>query len=160
MLEPEERTPYGCRTCRDIGKVADGRAEKACPDCTGWGEDRREMSLKADLARMGERPSLRMDELTAEELETLREWREQFSRASDLTLLLWLEGRRYRPAEDPEFLAFVKRRLAKWAFVRDGGNEGIVPSRLRHALETGDTKHLTDGERERYVALRGEEKTS
>ena len=154
MLEPDERMSYGCRTCRDVGRVAVGLAEKPCPDCSGWDEDRRGMALTVDLARRGEKPILRMGDLSAAELAVVGEWQELFPRASDLTLLLWIEGRRYRPSEDAEFLALVRRRLAKWQFHRDGAHEGVVPSRLRHALATGETKHLTDGERERLAVLR------
>jgi len=158
VLEPDERVSYGCRTCRDIGKVADGRTEKACPGCIGWDEDRRRMAFAADLARRGEKPSLRTADLSAAELAVVGEWRQLFPQASDLTLLLWIEGRRYRPAEDVEFLALVRKRIAQWQFYRDGSHDGIVPSRLRHALATGETKHLTDGERERLAVLReGEE---
>ena len=160
MLEPDERTVYGCRTCRDFGKVAVGRTEKACPDCAGWNDERRELGRCSDLARRGEKPSLRMGDLTSAEAALVGEWREQFPHASDLTLLLWLEGRRYRPAEDVEFLALVRKRIAQWQFYRDGSHDGIVPSRLRHALATGETKHLTEGERERLAALRATEVTA
>lgn len=156
MLEPEERVAYGCRVCRDVGLVADGLSEEKCPACSAWDEERRDQAYSADLARRGEKPSLRESDLTREELEILAGWRVTFPRASGLTLLLWIEGRRYSPAADPEFLALVGRKLREWRFISAGSNEGAVPGRIAYALRTGETEHLTVAECDRWQKLAGE----
>lgn len=160
MLDPEERTAYGCRDCRDVGRVLNGHAEIDCPGCSAWDEERREQARAADLARRGEKPTLRESGLTAEEREVLAEWRLTFPRTSGLTLLLWIEGRRYDPAGDAEFLALAKRRLAKWRFLRAASNEGAIPSRLQHALSTGETAHLTEEEMDRLSVLGAEKRAA
>ena len=154
MLEPLERNVFGCRECFDFGKVLDGKAERPCPRCGGWSAERRDEAIRQEMGQRATRPELEEKDLTPEELETVCAWKVDYPKAHPWTLLSWIEGRRYEPAKDAEFLALVKRRLGKWRFLAAGANEGCLPGRIRHALATGETDHLSDAERDRVESLR------
>lgn len=117
MLEPDERTIYACRTCRDCGRLMDGPKDIDCPDCSGWGSEQRLAALRAETARRGEKPTISRADLTDEEEEVYTDWRKYHPDVHPLTLLTWIEGRRYNPREDPEFLALCDRRIRKWRFL-------------------------------------------
>lgn len=47
-MAPDDRIPYGCRTCRDIGLLLDGQREVPCPCCKGWTRQVREDAKEED----------------------------------------------------------------------------------------------------------------
>lgn len=118
MLEPEERTIYACRTCRDHRLLMDGPKDVKCHDCAGWDEGTRLSHLRAETARRGEKPSITVNDLTDEEEEVYTMWRRNHPDAHQLTILTWIEGCRYNPREDVDFLALCDRRIKKWRFLR------------------------------------------
>lgn len=117
MLEPDERTIYACRTCRDHGKLMDGPKDINCPNCSAWGADQRLAVLRAEMAQRGEKPSIGVSDLTEDELDVYATLRRNHPDAHQLTVLVWIEGRRYNPREDAEFLALCDRRIRKWRFI-------------------------------------------
>lgn len=127
MLNPEERIPFACRSCWDHRVVWTGHREIPCPLCSTWDADRRREELRADTARRAVKPGIDQMDLTPEEFERYLALKRTRPDANNITVLAWVEGQRYRPEEDPEFLGLVERRLAKW---RDGREtEGPEPSR-------------------------------
>lgn len=126
MLEPREREAYGCRTCWDARLVLRGQRETECPDCASWGPDQREQRLRADAARRLPKPEITERDLTPEEAALFREWSITHAEAHPLTILSWIEGRRYDPRQDPEFMRLCERRMAKRRFYREDQEREIA----------------------------------
>lgn len=120
MLEPDDRLVIACRTCRDFGMVYDGPGEKKCPECSGWSDEVRADLLKEATRRAAEKPSITMADLTDEEKALFAEWVVMHPRVHKLTLLTWIEGRRYDPSKDEEFLVEARKRFKKWKFLTFG----------------------------------------
>ena len=130
-----ERTPFDpadysgadyirfvCGTCRDFRVVAapegtDGSIP--CPDC-GTDEKRR-LVFTASKSM----PRIRIDDLDEEESDLFRQWR--FRGHHELDCLRWIEGRRYDPEKDPEFIADCEKRLAEWGDARDRARPSVAP---------------------------------
>lgn len=130
MLNTEERIPYACRACRDIRLVWSGHKEIPCPSCSGLCDEDREARIRAASAERLPKPGIVLLDLTPEEFETYRELLRANPSAHKLTVLSWVEGLRYHPAEDPEFLALVEERMAKWRR-RSMAWDGIEPEWVR-----------------------------
>ena len=158
MLDPEDRVIFGCRTCRDAGRVYIGPREGPCPECSSWPPEKREDMIRAATRAKAEKPSITTADLTDDERELLKEWTLCNPHTSQLTFLTWIEGRRYDPSKDEEFLKEARKKFKKWEFLRFSSTEGPLPARIRHALETGETKHLTSAEKECYLAQKGSER--
>lgn len=116
---PGDDNPFSgeptCRSCGDIAAVSTTRffrrsdsPEKSdikpCPSCEGGTRGSRHSSL----------PLLSTNDLTDGERTQVREWRAQGHH--ELDALRWVEGTRYRPEDDAEFLAFSGKLLSKWRF--------------------------------------------
>ena len=122
-----ERTPFNaadysgadyirfvCGTCQDFRVVAapegtDGSIP--CPDC-GTDEKRRLVFTTSKSM-----PQIRLSDLNDEESDLFRQWR--FRGHHELDCLRWIEGRRYDPEKDSEFMADVEKHLAEWRKGRD-----------------------------------------
>ena len=154
MLEPEARQIYACVTCHDFKRVYAGAKDVECPECKGWPVEKREELLKAATKAKAEKPSIRMVDLSDEETALVATWRVEHPHVHELTLLTWLEGRRYDPEKDPEFLAEARKRFKKWQFLRNS-NEGPVPDWAKTAIATGQTGHLSKSDREYVESLKG-----
>lgn len=118
MLEPEDREIYACRTCHDYRRVYVGPSETTCQECAGWPEEKRAEVLRNATRDRAEKPSITSADLTDEEKEIFSEWVIQHPHVHKLTLLTWIEGRRYDPAKDEEFLKEARKRFKKWKFLR------------------------------------------
>lgn len=153
MLEPADREVIACRTCRDHGWVAAGKKDIKCPECQSWDDEQREAIRRAATRDRAEKPAIGLADLTAEERALVAQWRIDHPRVHELTLLTWIEGRRYDPEKDPEFMAEARKRFKKWQFLRNV-HDGPEPSWARHALETGDTTDLSKTDREYVETLR------
>ena len=146
MLNPIERLAFACRTCWDVRRVSFGDVEGGCPDCSSLTDGERVARLRADTAARAPKPEIREADLTAAERNEFHRLRSIHPDAHPLTVLAWLEGRRYAPADDPEFVALCERRLAKWRFTRLNIT-GPDPGWLRAAL-AGEPVTLNESERE------------
>lgn len=156
MLTPLERTPFGCRACWDAGKVLDGSREIACPSCAGWSDEVRLANLRADTARRGPKPEIAEADLSDAEFAEMQRLISIHTDAHRLTVLAWIEGRRYSPAKDPEFMELCEKRLRKWRFLRLT-SEGALPGWAVAAL-AGDDGDLSDVEREWVDGLRSSQR--
>ena len=86
-----------CESCQDTRAAAarDG-SRVPCPVC-GTDEQRREL-----FRRRSNFPTLRLDDLDETEKGMVHEWR--LRGFHELDCLRWIEGKRYEPSKDPEFL--------------------------------------------------------
>jgi len=153
MLEQIGREIVACRKCSDYKRVYADRECVPCPDCAGWDVETRLKILK-DATRAGaEKPSIRMVDLSDEEKVLMAKWAVEHQNVHELTLLTWIEGRRYDPKDDPEFLAEARKAFKKWHFLRNE-TDGPIPDWAKTALATGHVSHLTKNDREYVEALR------
>lgn len=114
-----------CGSCEDFRVIAAPPGLKdsdekpirsvPCPYC-GTDEKRRDLFTKRALI-----PEIRVSDLTEEEQELFRDWR--IRGHHELDCLRWIEGRRYVPEKDPEFMADCNKRLAEWRQARDEQHE-------------------------------------
>jgi hypothetical protein len=153
MREPTSREIYACRTCHDFKRVYADRATVECPECKAWPQEKREDLLRNATRERAEKPSIRASDLTDEERAIVAQWRIDHPLVHELTLLTWIEGRRYDPEKDPEFLAEARKRFKKWQFLRNS-NEGPISGWAQHALLTGDVSGLSKTDREYVDSLK------
>ena len=59
-------------------------------------------------------PSICELDLTTDEIQTFRRMRVDNPHASKTTILTWLEGQRYDPSKDDEFLALARPAFKEW----------------------------------------------
>lgn len=111
--------PYACEKCRDVRTMTRSvRAREAdlvaCDKCGLLNDEEYERFRTDAWARQQEPPEICELDLTPEEFKTHAAFREQFPRVSKLTLLSWMEGQRYNPAEDVEFLEDARAKFKAW----------------------------------------------
>lgn len=155
MLDPKDREIFACRTCRDFRHVYAGKQTIDCPECAGWDEGKRAELLRQATRERAEKPSIRMSDLSDEERALVAEWTMAHPTTNQLTFLTWIEGRRYDPAKDPEFIADARKAFKKWKFLRNAG-DGPLPDWAKTALATGHVNHLSKDDREYVESLRGQ----
>lgn len=155
MLNPDDRTIVACKTCRDFKKVYSGNHTIDCPECSSWPDGKRDDLLKLATKEVAEKPSITESDLSDEEKSLMASWAIDHPNVHKLTLLTWIEGRRYDPKNDPEFLADARKAFKKWKFLRNAG-DGPLPDWARTALATGDVSHLSKDDREFVESLRGQ----
>ena len=111
---------FACPICEDVrlafyeggrgGKKGDPLVR--CPGCGS--EDRTDLAVE----RLKRHPcGLEEHELTDKEQARLVAWRAEG--ISTARALRWIEGQRYDPASDPEFMAECNRELKKWRFEQE-----------------------------------------
>jgi hypothetical protein len=130
-----------------------GRTERRCPECESWPPEKREDILRAETKARAEKPSITTADLTDDERKTLKEWTISYPNTSQMTLLTWIEGARYNPSEDKEFLAEARKRFKKWKFLRLT-NDGPPPQWAKNALASGSNEGLSSEEKEFVETLR------
>jgi hypothetical protein len=59
-------------------------------------------------------PDLTEIDLTPSEFKVFKKMREENPKVSKLTLLSWLEGQRYDPSKDPDFLQDARQKFRDW----------------------------------------------
>lgn len=156
MLNPLERLAFACRTCWDVRRVSFGDVDGECPDCSSLTDGERSERLRAATAERTPKPEIREGDLTSQEREEYHRLRVCHPEAHPLTVLAWIEGRRYDPRDDAEFLALCDRRLRKWRFTRLTLH-GPDPGWLRAAL-AGEPVKLNESELELVESRRAAEK--
>ena len=117
-----------CSVCNDIRRIAPDRFAREsipCPTC-GCTCERPPKGQRlvcscdggrrhADLIhkrQMDTYPVLKMSDLTEEEVKIVNDWKAQ--RHHELDCLRWIEGRRYDPTKDEEFLKEAREEFRKW----------------------------------------------
>lgn len=154
----EIQVPVACPMCSDTARVLVGPREIPCPRCAGWDQETREAAMRAAVARLAVKPGISEADLTAEEFKEFRRLRVEHPQANRLTVLAWIEGRRFNPASDPATVREVERMLAAWRFKRCAF-EGPLPAWAEAALR-GEDAPMNDAEREWIEGLRAERRSS
>ena len=123
---PWRREPI-CTHCNDLRIVSttdthrrSSEPEKSeltpCPYC---GDPVKREKLKFERYKtINPPPEISEKDLTPEERELVKDWRNRGFHAADC--LRWIEGRRYEPSEDKEFLVQVERELGQWKRLSGG----------------------------------------
>lgn len=114
--------------------------------------------MRAAVARLAAKPAITEADLTAEEFAEFRRLRVEHPQANRLTVLAWLEGRRFDPASDTVTVREVERMLAAWRFKRCAF-EGPLPAWAEAALR-GEDAPMNPQEREWIEGLRAERLSS
>ncbi len=105
--------PPVCTTCRDARWISPTRTARRkelvrCPDC---GDESQRNKLWMNWCRLYDPPAdITEKDLTPEEVLVVQGWRRQNFHMADC--LRWIEGRRYDPEKDPQFLEDVKEGMA------------------------------------------------
>lgn len=112
--------PPACLVCDDL-RVVQGRfgAAQSCPSCGEMGPESYAAFRRDRYRETRPEPELSILDLTPEEFAVFRAWQVDHAQTSKLTLLSWIEGRRYEPRKDPEFVAEVAARMAELRLIRD-----------------------------------------
>jgi hypothetical protein len=129
VRNPFAQSP-GCATCDDTRHVAArDYSATGCPVCGCTcskrlkGEPPPELcsgcitsrNLKRDaFHRFAAPPTLLELDFSIDELAAYRQLRAAHPNASRLTVLGWIEGQRYEPAKDPDFIAACEAALDDW----------------------------------------------
>jgi hypothetical protein len=153
MLEPEQREIVACRTCGDHKRVQAVHESIPCPECKDWPKEKRDDLMRAATRAHAEKPSISETDLSDQEAALVAEWGVLHPGVHRLTLLTWIEGRRYDPAKDPEFLAEARKRFKKWQFLRHS-DEGPRPEWVLNAIQTGNTAGLCAADKQYVEDLR------
>jgi len=107
--------PSACPACLDMRRVTNhGWADIACPRCGAMEQDAYETFLANHVKRTARQPDITQLDLTEEEFALYTLWRKTFPHTHSKTLLSWLEGQRYVPEEDAEFMRDCNAALERW----------------------------------------------
>lgn len=147
---------HACRTCGDFKKVYDGPRTIDCPECASWPDEKRRDLLRNATREHAEKPSINDSDLSDAEKDLIAEWTVAHPHVHRLTFLTWIEGRRYDPSKDPDFLAEARKRFKKWQFLRHG-YEGRRPEWVENAVRTGDVSGLSKADRQYIEDVRRNE---
>ena len=120
-----------CKTCRDFGKVYDGPKTVPCPECSVWPEGHRAEMLREATKREAEKPSITETDLSDDERALMAQWAVDHPHVHRLTLLTWIEGRRYLGLE---VLSRARLTLVSTSDQNDGPTDGEVSSSRNQAL--------------------------
>jgi hypothetical protein len=124
--------PFICNDCRDVRYVTDHSAArlknvKPCRRCgpdselvdgknreTASSAERYEHFRATRMAEIHGVPELTQDMLTPKEWERYLILKVEHPHTSNRTLLSWLEGQRYDPSKDPDFLQDARQKFRDW----------------------------------------------
>lgn len=111
--------PPACSACHDSRKQTRRLAARKddiipCPYCGLLNDEEYGKFRKDAWAKHQSHPSICELDLTTEELVTFRAMRDSNPHASKTTVLTWIEGQRYDPSKDEEFLALARDKFKEW----------------------------------------------
>jgi hypothetical protein len=149
--------PPSCKVCSDLRmvQVRDFTAQR-CPVCGCTCQKRvngetpsapcqgciMSADLKHDANRRYYNPTTLCElDLTVGELATLRMMRAAHPNTPKPVVLSWIEGQRYDPSKDEDFVAEVKRELARRNVTAAGQNGAIVGPTATAAPQGPATPH-------------------
>lgn len=85
-----------------------------CPSCGSYDKDEYGRFRSATWSRANGPPTICEVDLTEDEFEWFKLARSQDPQPAKLTVLTWIEGRRYDPSKDEEFLAVAREKFKEW----------------------------------------------
>jgi hypothetical protein len=119
MTDNPFAAPPACPTCGDTRTVT-SRVEarendrRKCPACGNYNDDEYERFRTTAWLRRHKPPEICELDLTMDELKIFKMMRENNPTASKTTVLMWMDGQRYDPSKDPEFLAIAREEFKTW----------------------------------------------
>lgn len=111
--------PPACLTCNDIRTVTT-RVEarkndlRKCPACGNFNDAEYERFRTAAWLKQHKAPEISELDLTEDELKVFKMMRHNNPQAPKTTVLMWMEGQRYDPSKDEEFLVVAREEFKKW----------------------------------------------
>ncbi len=111
--------PFACPRCQDSRVVtrfpsARGKDIVKCRDCGSMTDEEYDRFRRDAWAKAHKPPSICELDLTPAEFETYQKMRLEHPNASKFTVLSWIEGQRYDPSKDEEFLAEARVKFREW----------------------------------------------
>lgn len=111
--------PFACLRCHDVRTVTrrvEAREKDLvpCPSCGTIGDEEYGRFRSNAFIKSHAAPTLCELDLTPEEFAVFKKIREEHPLASKTSVLSWLEGQRYNPAEDVEFLEEARTKFKEW----------------------------------------------
>src|SRR5512135_3056 len=111
--------PYACPRCKDSRVLTrSSRATKTdlvpCDSCGLLTPDEYDKFRSDAWIRDHKPPQITELNLTLDELAVYKQMRISYPKVSKTTVLSWMEGQRYDPAKDPEFLGEAREAFKKW----------------------------------------------
>jgi hypothetical protein len=111
--------PFSCPICRDFRtRTRSTRAVKGdlvpCDRCGLLSPEEYERFRRDAWVKNQIPPSICELDLTAVELALYQTMRVQNPHAAKATVLTWMEGQRYDPSKDEEFLANARQHFKQW----------------------------------------------
>jgi hypothetical protein len=111
--------PPACPRCHDVRKLTRSlRAHDVdlvpCDRCGLLNAEEYERFRRDAWTRNQTPPSICEIDLSASEFVAFKRMRDERPDASKLTVLTWIEGQRYDPANDPAFLTECEAGLNEW----------------------------------------------
>lgn len=115
MNWPRYTAKPACRWCRDFRAMLDNFGQViSCKECGSLDEGGYAAYRKERHKALAPRPEITQLDLDAEEFAEYNRLAKLHPGVSGLTVLSWMEGRRYKPSEDAEFMADVEQRMELW----------------------------------------------
>ena len=132
--------PPACADCNDIRRITKRVAAREadvipCPTCGNLNGDEYEKFRRDAWARDNKQPEIHLLDLTDDEMATFKRMQAENPNASKTTILSWIEGARYDPSKDEEFLKEAREGFRKW---RDTRDKADAEYRGAHPYSTGD----------------------
>lgn len=149
MINPFARPP-ACPVCDDTRMVTSSvRAREAdvspCPRCgadphprepeSKESRERYDHFVRTRFIETSVAPAISQLDLTPEEFKTYQRLRDEHPEASGTTVLSWIEGQRYDPSKDEEFMRDAREHFRKWRADRDKAD---AEYRETHPYSPGD----------------------
>lgn len=112
--------PFACPTCNDTRTIT-RRIEAhrpndliPCPKCGQMEDEEYDRFRKDAWLAAHPRPTITELDMSLDELAVMKRMRADYPKVSKLTVLSWMEGQRYQPAKDEEFLAEAREKFKEW----------------------------------------------
>ena len=111
--------PSACGICDDIRSVTSRVAAREaditpCPTCGNLNTDEYEKFRRDAWVRDNKAPEIHLLDLTDAEVVMFNRMRAENPNASKTTILSWVEGQRYDPSKNEEFLGKAREEFRKW----------------------------------------------
>jgi hypothetical protein len=111
--------PYNCPRCKDFRLLSKSKRFRRddlvpCDVCGALNHDEYSDFVRRAWAKNNPPPQICELDLSDEELQIFKRWKVENPGTSKATLLAWIEGRRFDPSKDEEFLAEARIKFKEW----------------------------------------------
>jgi hypothetical protein len=111
--------PYACPKCHDLRVMTRAVAARKdnlvpCDKCGLMPPEEYERFRRDEWAKHQPPIGISQMDLSNEELVVYNQMKTDHPHVAKTTILSWIEGRRYDPSKDPEFLATARQAFKEW----------------------------------------------